>query len=298
MSTALNPFGNVKPTASNVLAEVESARSVQEVQAAMVIAKKFPRNAIAAMDNILASCKRITLAENALYAYKRGDSIVKGPSIRLAEAIAQNWGNMQFGIEELSQEGGVSIVKAYAWDIQTNTKQEKKFQVPHVRYTKNNGSIRLIDPRDIYETIANQGARRLRACILGVIPGDVIDAAVLACEETIKKSEVTIDAGTIAALTKSFNALGVNKEMLNAYLRKDVQKVDEKELSDLRSIYASIKDGITSIAEWFGSDEIKVNPSTSRLKNIIGIAKEDPQEEVPEPSPDVLAKASELFKDK
>ncbi|MDT1904179.1 hypothetical protein FPK34_26285, partial [Acinetobacter baumannii] len=77
----------------------------------------------------------------------------------------------------LSSENGESTVEAFAWDVETNTRQTKVFQVPHIRYTRN-GSKKLTDPRDIYELVANNGARRLRACILGVIPGDVIDDAV------------------------------------------------------------------------------------------------------------------------
>ena len=33
--------------------------------------------------------------------------------------------------------------------------------------------------------VANQGARRVRACILGVIPGDVIDSALVQCNATL-----------------------------------------------------------------------------------------------------------------
>lgn len=46
----------------------------------------------------------------------------------------------------------------------------------------------LTDSRDIYEATANFGARRMRACILGVIPGDVVDMAVNECKETQKKA--------------------------------------------------------------------------------------------------------------
>ncbi len=71
-----------------------------------------------------------------------------------------------------------STVEAFAWDVEeANTRQTKVFQVRHWRHTKQ-GGYKLTDPRDIYELVANNGARRLRACILGVIPGDVIDAAV------------------------------------------------------------------------------------------------------------------------
>ena len=128
------------------------------------------------------------MAEKAEYEYPRGDQKITGPSIRLAEVMAQNWGNIDFGIVELEQKSGESQVMAYAWDLETNTRQTRIFSVPHIRETKK-GNIPLTKPRDIYEQVANYGARRMRACILGVIPGDVIESAIRQCHETLANGE-------------------------------------------------------------------------------------------------------------
>src|SRR5690606_5467319 len=103
-----NPFvgagnGAIAKRENAALVETASQREIAEVQAAMAIAKRFPRDPIAAMDRILQACTRPTLAEGALYSYSRGGSEVSGPSIRLAEVAAQSWGNIQFGIRELEQ---------------------------------------------------------------------------------------------------------------------------------------------------------------------------------------------------
>jgi len=140
--------------------QVESDRAQAEVQAAMILARRFPRDPVLALDRILNACTRPALAEGALYCYARGGTDITGPSIRLAEVLAQNWGNLQFGVRELEQRDGESTVEAFAWDIETNVRQVKIFQVKHERHTKQ-GAKRLTDPRDIYETVANQGARRL-----------------------------------------------------------------------------------------------------------------------------------------
>jgi hypothetical protein len=173
-----------KGAAATGLVAVEQQRAVQEVQAALIIAKRFPRDTNESYTRIMRSCERKTLAKEAMFAYPRGGTMVTGPSIRLAECMAQCWGNMQFGIRELSQSNGASEVEAFAWDVETNTRQVKLFTVKHRRDTKK-GGYDLTDSRDIYEMVANQGARRLRACILGVIPGDIVDAAIKKCEETL-----------------------------------------------------------------------------------------------------------------
>ena len=90
-------------SAKSVNTEMMISRQAQEVQAAMVVAKRFPRDEIEANNRILNACKRKSLAERAIYEYPRGGENVTGPSIRLAEVMAQNWGNLDFGITELEQ---------------------------------------------------------------------------------------------------------------------------------------------------------------------------------------------------
>ncbi|MBZ9537276.1 hypothetical protein KGR20_24430, partial [Cytobacillus oceanisediminis] len=167
-----------------VLAQSSSSREMEEVKGQIFMAKQFPRNVFDAEQRILDNCKRPALAEQAVYSYPRGGSKVEGPSIRLAEVLAQNWGNLSFGVKELEQRNGESVAMAYAWDLETNVRQEKIFTVPHSRKAK--GKIqKLDDPRDIYELVANQGARRVRACVLSIIPGDIVDKAVEECNRTL-----------------------------------------------------------------------------------------------------------------
>src|SRR5690554_970112 len=130
--------------------EAMNTRQMQEVKGMVFMAKQFPRDIDQSIQRILKACERKSLAEQAIYEYPRGGTKVSGPSIRLAEAIAQNWQNIDFGIVELEQQPGESSVMAYAWDLETNTRQTKIFTVPHVRATKK-GNYRLTDPRDIYE---------------------------------------------------------------------------------------------------------------------------------------------------
>lgn len=224
-------------------------RATAEVQAAYVIAKKFPRNEEECYTNIISSCKRKFLAEQAMYAYPRGGQTVTGPSIRLAEAMAQSWGNLDCGVREISQKSGVSIAEAYAIDLQTNTRITKMFHVEHVRHTKK-GVNRLTDPRDIYELVANQGARRLRACILGIIPGDVTEAAVEQCTKTMVNSDVPM-VDQIRKLVLAFDEIGVKVEHLEKRLGHNLDATIPTEIVNLRSIYKSIKDGMAKREDFF-----------------------------------------------
>ena len=253
----MNPFDDGRTSApamtTTVTQATESSRAVAEVQAALFIARTNPRDQKRAMDRILNACCRPSLAESAIYAYARGGSSITGPSIRLAEAVAQQWGNMQFGIRELSNQGGKSEVQAFAWDVETNTRREITFTVPHVRHTKK-GSYKLEDPRDIYELVANQGARRLRACILAVVPGDVVEAAVNQCQITLQ-SHTDVTAEGIKKLIEAFEPMGVTKTQIEKFCQCRAEAIKPAQIVRLRSIYTSLRDGMSSPSDWFEPDE-------------------------------------------
>lgn len=238
---------------SRSMMETAVSRQAQEVQAAMVIAKRFPRDQLGAYQRILRACERSGLAAEAMYAYPRGGQQITGPSIRLAEVLAQNWGNLDFGIVELEQKVGVeSIVMSYCWDLETNTRQAKVFTVKHER-SKRSGNEILTDPRDIYELVANQGARRLRSCILGIIPGDVVDDAIAKCEDTLTKKDQAdgplIDR--IKRLALAFQKQGVTTQMMEMRLGKKSDAWTEFDYSTLKKIFLSIRDGFQKKEDFF-----------------------------------------------
>jgi hypothetical protein len=231
------------------LMQVSESRAVAEVQSSYIIAKKFPRNEHESYSAIIEACKRPFLAEQACYAYPRGGSLVTGPSIRLAETMAQNWGNLDCGVREISQANGMSVAEAYAIDLQTNTRVTKVFHVPHVRDTKK-GRVKLTDARDIYEIVANQGARRLRACILGILPGDVVEAAVNQCKKTMESGEVPL-SDRIRLMVTKFDDLGVKVEHLEKRLGHNLDATISAEVVTLQGIYKAIKDGFSAREDFF-----------------------------------------------
>jgi hypothetical protein len=269
-----NPFGDAPIAArpgGGALAQSDQQRGIAEVQAAMMIARMNPRDPIAAMDRILNACTRPTLADAAVYTYSRGGSDVSGPSIRLAEAMAQSWGNLQFGIRELEQRNGESTVQAFAWDVETNTRREVTFQVPHLRFTRQ-GSKRLEDPRDIYEMVANQGARRLRACILAIIPGDVTEAAVSQCETTMAvKADTSPEA--MRKMAEAFATFGVTKEQIEKRIQRRLDAVQPAQVVALKKVYASLRDGMSVAADWFdpieGAAPASAPSAADKAKNAI-----------------------------
>ncbi|MFD2330055.1 hypothetical protein ACFSR7_12455 [Cohnella sp. GCM10020058] len=249
-STLSNEFQSNAP-ARTAQTEALVSRQAQEVQAAMVMAKRFPRDEYAAHARIMQACKRKTLAEHAEYEFPRGGTNVNGPSIRLAEVVAQSWGNIDYGLMEIENKAGKSEVQAYAWDLETNTRRSITFSVPHVRSTKK-GMQTLTDPRDVYELIANNGSRRMRACILGVIPGDVIDAAVDECRKTIAGGNKDPIKDRIKAMIVAFESeYQVTQAMLEKLIGCKADAFTENSLIRLRNIGKSLRDGMAKREEFF-----------------------------------------------
>lgn len=235
------------------------ARRVAEVQGEIMIAMSMPRNEMQCLAGIVKECETNKhLAEQALYAYPRGGQTVTGPSIRLAEVLARHWRHMDFGTREISNDAGQTEMEAFAWDKQSNLRVSKRFMVKHERSTKK-GTNQLTDQRDIYELGANLGSRRVRACILQVIPGYVVDRAVEACKKRLKTFEVPIGE-RVANMVQAFSKFSVNVEMIENYIGHKLEIATPDDIVNLTQIFNSLKDGQSKREDWFN---LKVNASKS-----------------------------------
>jgi Membrane protein involved in colicin uptake len=248
-----NPFARMHASHVNAgTIAIESERAIADSQVKMLMAQRFPRDEAAAFARAMEACQRPSLAAVAFYSYPRGGESISGPSIRLAEELARCWGRIEYGIRELARNEESSEMQAYAIDLENLVYVTKNFTVRHVRDRKS-GKVSLTDERDIYELTANQGSRRVRACIMAVLPPDLKDAAVEQCRKTIAEGSGNVPIGDrIKRMVLAFGKLGVSDELLVKRLGHRLDQTTPDELADLHGIYSSIKDGVTKIDDWFG----------------------------------------------
>ena len=236
------------------VSSTEETKKIAEVQAKMILAQRFPRNAAYARQMIAMECENKDLAEKAIYVFPRGDSEVRGASIRLVECVARHWGNILCGVEEIASNKDSATVRAYCWDLQTNFADEKVFDVSFERTTKK-GSYMLTDPRDRYEKLANDAARRKRACIQAIIPKFIIDEAMEICEKTLSGSinEKNIEE-TKAKMVNAFRAIAewITEEDLAEKCGKDWANLGTHDIVKLRNLYNAVKDGFVKPSDAFG----------------------------------------------
>lgn len=239
---------------------IESSRAVAEAQGKLVIAKNFPRDEVEAYAKAMEACKRKSLAEKATYSYPRSGSTISGPSIRLAEELARCWGNIDFGVKELSQKEGESEMQAYCWDMETNTISSQTFVVPHVMDTSS-GPKELTKHRDIYENNANMAGRRLRARILAVLPPDLVEAAVNECKKTLAGNNEIPLSDRIKKMAVAFEKFGVKTDVIEKRLERKLETMTADDLAEYIGIYNSLKDGNTSVSDWF---DVKLNSDRAK----------------------------------
>jgi len=258
---------------------IATSRQSADSQTQMIAAKHYPRDENMAMARILKACERKGLAEAAVYSYKKGDSVIEGASIRLAEVMAQNWGNMNCGFTVLDSSETESQVMAFAWDLETNTQKQLTFPVSHLRVTKSSSWL-LKDPREIYETVANAAARRVRACILALIPGDVQDAALAACDATLNATTGKDLSQRVADMVAMFDELGVTEKMIEARLQTPKAAWTSQQVIAMGRLYLSIRDGFLNrneVPEFVDADTVPVSQSKAKTQP----EQEQPKEQKP-----------------
>lgn len=239
------------------IAQYQESKELSEIKGKMFLARQFPRDPEYSLQAALRECQRKELAETAQYEYPKGDSVVNGPSIRLVEVLARHWGNITSGVDEIDAKDGETTIKSYAWDLETNVSDSKTFTVKHERTVgkgEKRRTYKLTDERDIYETVANKGARRKRACLLSVLPGWYVAAAVAACEKTLAQS--LTDGQTleevIQKLVAAFSEFGIAPGQIEEKMGKEIGSLSKNDVVKLRHLYSAIKDGFVKPNDAFG----------------------------------------------
>lgn len=279
-----NPFdtapGAARGGADGAGARAMQARESAEVMALAMMANRFPRNVIQACDRIRNAFTRQTLAEKAQYQYSRGGTDVVGPSIRAAEAMAQCWRHLSSGWREIGRwvgaDGvGVSEVEAFCIDHEANNREVIQFFVRHWRDTKH-GGYRLKDERDIYELCANQAARRKRACILAQIPGDVTEMAMEQASATLRAKADTSAEGIRRLLDTFVGEFGVTKEQIERRIQRRIESIQPAQVVGLKRIYVSLRDEMSTVADWFEPVEAAPAPNDAQGEGDAGAAAQAP----------------------
>lgn len=239
------------------LAVAERQASVmQEIQGAMILAKRFPRDEKQAWSDLQSAVERRTLAEAATYSFPRGGTQVKGPSVNLARTAAYCWRNIRWGTDIIGDDGDTLTIESWAWDIERNIKkavQDRFAKLIQRKVTDDETGAKITkwikpDERDLRELVNRRLAITERNCLLQILPKDLIEDAMAAARQTVEKG-IKDPAGESKRLILDFKKMGISAEQLNAYLGTDTWGAQD--IADLKEILTSIKDGNSTRDDYF-----------------------------------------------
>lgn len=254
---------------ANELAPMETASSAVAAQAKALIEARYimamrrPRDMDVVREKMLKECRRPSFAAVARYVKPIGRDQSKwpaGPSIRFAEATIRNMTNMTVEVMTVYDDREKRIVRVTVTDLEANVpywqdvtitktvERRKKGEGDTVVGTRTNsyGDLLYILEATDDDIINKQQAlisKAMRTIGLRLIPGDIIDECMEVVLETQRAADAEDPDRAKHKLFDAFAAQGVKAEQLKEYLGHAADTLSPAELTDLRAIYAAIRDG-------------------------------------------------------
>lgn len=254
MASVIEETGlTVRTEQSFELAPTAAAAEKQfEIQSAIIIAKKYPRNEEAAFEKLMKASLRPSFADDAAYSFPRGKTSVEGPSVNLAREAARVWGNVRFGLDIIRDDDESRQIRGWAWDMETNTKVTAEDDFKKLIQRKGDKGTFWVKPdeRDLRELTNRRGAILVRNCLLQIVPKDLIEDAMDRCKETLRSGATKDPEAARKKIILAFSEISVTPEMLEQLLGHKIAEASPAEIEELRKVYKSIADGNSNWSEY------------------------------------------------
>ncbi|MCC6649019.1 MAG: hypothetical protein IT374_26060 [Polyangiaceae bacterium] len=275
--TRRDGFGETEITRraeTSITAAAEQSRAM--VQARYVMALQRPRDIEDVRVRLLKECRRPGFAAVARYAKPVGGKSITGPSIRFAEAAARIMGNVDISTPTLYDDSEKRLVRVAVSDLETNTTFSIDITIEKVVERRDNRGRETISVREnsegkmVYlvaatedEMLVKQSAlvsKAIRTNVLRVVPGDIVEECMEQVVETQRSRDKADPDAALRKVVDAFAAINVGPGELRRFLGHDVATVVPAELTELRAVYAAIKDGETT---WHAVIEARANGETA-----------------------------------
>jgi hypothetical protein len=223
-----------------------------EIDTQIATAKQYPRDLALFKSR---SLEMVTLspeqAESCFYQLSRKQKdgtkkIIEGPSIRLAEIVMANWGNLRVGAKVLDEGSEFILVEAACHDLETNN--AISVQVKR-RITNSDGKRYGADM--IQTTTAAAIALGMRNAIFKIIPNVFTQHFLEIAKKTAQGPQDKFQ-DRVAKAIKYFADLGISEDKILEKLGiKKKTQISGDHLTTLQGIATAIKDGQTTLEAEF-----------------------------------------------
>ena len=254
-----------------------------EIDMQIATAHAYPRSIKRAAERIMdLTTYDEQAAAEAVYAVPRAGKAVRGASVRLAETVAQQWGNNRSyaRVTQIDRVQKIVIAEGVYHDLETNA-----LTLSEVRRSIVDKRGIIYSPDMINNTCNAACSIAKRNAILRGIPAVIWRRAYEAAEKTIRGDIKTLTARRDAAI-KAFATYGVTPDQIYAAL--DVHGAEEvtlEHIPTLQGMYSAVKNGDATVEELFPSAKPQTT-STDKLNELVQkqVFGEKPPEQKPEPA--------------
>jgi hypothetical protein len=290
---AQQPMG-VQPLNYGQAAAERAAQAL--VQARFQMALLRPRNVLQARSKILDACRRPGFAESAIFRKPVGkkdgvQQYVEGPSIRFAEEAIRSLGNMDIRQQVVFEDDEKRVVCVTVMDLENNVawptevavskRIERSFVKEGARVygTRKNSygkNVYIVDASEDEITTKGQAmvSKALRTAALRVVPGDILEEALVQIRETLGKKDQADPKAALKKVVDAFHALGISPVELEKFLGHSLDSISPAEIQDLRGVYQSVKDGDSNWHEVLSAATEDRKPKAEPKKEAAAEAKE------------------------
>ena len=252
----------VVETSSSAIA----AREKASVEARFLVAYHRPRDVDHFRLRMLGAAKRPAFADQALFSKPVGGKPIVGLSIRFAEEVLRNYGNVDVQTPVVFDDESRRTIRVTVTDLEANlsysqdvhvektVERKKPKQGDEVIRTRTNsyGEIVSIIRADEDALLVKQAAlvsKALRTLILRLAPSDIIEEARQQVEQTIESGVSADPSAARKRMIDAFYGLGVQPADLADWLGRALDTITPAEIKTLGQVFTSIKEGHSTWAE-------------------------------------------------
>lgn len=228
-------------------ASMLEAQTNSEINIQVATAKQYPRK----VSQVLAKVKEYALvdaesAQECFYSIKRQGKTIEGLSVRMAEILADSWGNLRVCTRIIGNDGKTITAQGICHDLETNTAVSVEVKR---RITDKDGRTYSEDMQVVTGNAAS--AIAFRNAVLKVIPKAVTGKVINEIKEVAFKGGFN-PVDNYNKWADYFNKVKVTEPMLLYYLGiNDRSEYDREQHQQLIGVYNAITEGQTSVKECF-----------------------------------------------
>lgn len=254
----------------------------EEVDMQVTTAKAYPRDTVLAVEqSIRMATMNQEVAKACIYALERtkadgSKAIIDGPSVRLAEILIANWGNLRAQLK-VGEEGETFVTGiGEVWDLERNIaiRRESRRSI-----LKRNGQRYGSDMIAVAANAASSIA--FRESVFKVIPKAIVDTVYEAARRVALSSEKSPEE-RFAQAVRWFAKLGVKEDRVLAKIgRTSRADVNDDDIAMLVGVFNRIRENEATVDEEFPSSAAKDAPPATEKERELGWGAKPAEPEAP-----------------